>query len=483
MTRFPRNEIRMLLSDVSSRTGLDFGDRKVDQLRESVERAISAAGCGSVSEFRRRLQSDSGAFDDFVGALTVGETFFFREPAQFEVIRERILPELSTRRGIHQAPRVWSAGCSSGEEAYTLAILLEEADPGGPARVLATDISRPALQRAREARYRNWSLRGDRTSRLGRYLSRENDLHVLDPRIRKRVTFEYLNLATDVYPSLSTNTWGIDLILCRNVLIYFDRQTVSRVFEKLQQALVPGGWLILGASDPHAADFAPFETVQTAAGVMFRRPQVEAENFGERSGRPTWLQADAEESDFESPAEWSPDENVPVPGTADEGWLAAARAHLLSGDSRRVAELTRDHVDVEEACVLHVRALTNYAVDEAEEACARFAVRHRLSEQLHYLHAVLLLDQGRYDESLEQLRRLTFLNRSLAIAHLLKGTIHRRLNQTDVARRCFHNCIRLCADRDPGDLVPLGEGETVEQLRQTARRQLDLLDSDTAPSG
>src|SRR5262249_43933663 len=120
-----------------------------------------------------------------------------------------------------------------------------------------------------------------------RWLQRRGDRFVLDEKIRQRVTVEPLNLALDVYPSFATGTWGMDLILCRNVLIYFDRETVRKVARRLYETLAPGGWLITASSDPPRAADAPLHTVVTHVGVFYRRAPVDCsaiedeENAGE----------------------------------------------------------------------------------------------------------------------------------------------------------------------------------------------------------
>ena len=126
-------------------------------------------------------------------------------------------------------PRLERAGCASGEEAYTLAILLQEEGLGEPACVLATDISHAALAKARKAVFTNWSLRGEETGRTRPYLRSQGANWVLADEVRRHVTFAHLNLALDVYPSFATGAWGMDLILCRNVLIYFDPETIEAV--------------------------------------------------------------------------------------------------------------------------------------------------------------------------------------------------------------------------------------------------------------
>ncbi|MEA2626702.1 MAG: chemotaxis protein methyltransferase CheR, partial [Candidatus Binatota bacterium] len=260
-----------LLRWIAERTGLVFPEHRVGSVRETLERAMSRHGHTDLGSYQAQLDRDSSAFDALVVELTIGETYFFREPGQFAFIAGTILPDLLRQRHGEHALRVWSAACSSGEEAYSLAILFHEEGVGERFRILATDVSQTALARGKAARYRAWSLRGAAASRAEPYLERRGEEYVLADPVRRRVGFEYLNLALDAYPSFANGTWAMDLILCRNVLIYFDGEVIRRVAERLYASLAEGGWLLTAASDPPLEGFAPFEKLVNGDGTFYRR--------------------------------------------------------------------------------------------------------------------------------------------------------------------------------------------------------------------
>ncbi|MFP2909543.1 CheR family methyltransferase, partial [Pyxidicoccus sp. 3LFB2] len=183
-----------------------------------------------------------------------------------------MLPELRERLGPGHPLRVWSAACSSGEEPYSLAVLLQAEGWGEHASVYATDVSRGALARARQATYGEWSLRGPWADRIRPYLRPEGRRYALAPEVQQRVRFGYLNLALDTWPSADSGIWRLDVIFCRNVLIYFNRATIEAVARRLHDALAEGGYLFTGPSDPPLGDLAPLEPVLTPWGVLYRRP-------------------------------------------------------------------------------------------------------------------------------------------------------------------------------------------------------------------
>jgi len=179
-----------------------------------------------------------------------GETYFFRDQGQFDLIRARLLPELIERRLATKRLRLWSAGCSTGEEAYSLAILVAALLPergGWDIRILGSDIDRMALAKARRGIYGQWSFRMAPETLRQRHFRRVGDKWALDERIRRMVTFNELDLIGDPYPDREIR--DMDLILCRNVFIYFGADAVATVAAKLAATLNPEGYLVAGHTE------------------------------------------------------------------------------------------------------------------------------------------------------------------------------------------------------------------------------------------
>jgi chemotaxis protein methyltransferase CheR len=474
---------------VGERTGLAFAPSRCDSAEQGIGRAMRRAGVGGLDRYLALLTGDRGALDDLIVELTVGETYFFREPGQFQLLRREIVPEIVRRRGPDHTIRCWSAGCASGEEAYSLAILFARLAQEGlvnRAHILGTDISRAGLTRARQAVYADWSLRGDGADLVKPYLVSDGNRYRLDSRIRGHVTFDYLNLALDVYPSFATGTWGMDLILCRNVLIYFASHMVQNVARRLFETLADGGWLITASSDPPLTHLAPFETVVTNEGVFYRRRRVELPLPSETGYDNTVFdtaeipRAEPEEVAGQGgSAQGTQDNHAPLEHdkakAADD--FTRARDAFAKGDYQRVVWLTESLMADTAAAALRVRALANIATAEAERACAEAAARHPLSAELAYLHAVLLLDLDRDEEAVRAVRRVIYLDRSLAIAHFALGSILRRRGDHVGARRAFRNARDLSAACPPDQAVPLGDGEPAGRLAAAAAAELALLEA------
>ena len=192
--------MQRLLDFLSQRSGLSLTHDRGKSITEGVRRAMRQSGHSDADQFLVHLQQDQAAFDALMAEVTVGETYFYREPDQFEAIRNVVLPEIRQRKGGDHVARIWSAGCASGEEPWSLAMLCQQAGFGQHARILATDISREALRKAELGLYRQWSLRGPSKELAGSLLRETNDGWRIDSSLRRLVVFVYLTLALDNYP-------------------------------------------------------------------------------------------------------------------------------------------------------------------------------------------------------------------------------------------------------------------------------------------
>ncbi len=225
---------------LKQRVGLDLSSYRPEQMARRVQGALHRLGLASVDELLLRARQDPSVLEDLVDRLTINVSEFFRNPELFAVLREQVLPELRARFG---SLRVWSAGCSNGAEAYTVAMLLAEVDPQGSWSVLGTDIDRSVLAQAEGARYREEDVRHVSPARRSRFLVREGDAWRVHPSLRQRVRFRRHDLLADPFGG----PWH--LILCRNVVIYFTEEAKRHLYRRFADALPPGGYLFVGAAE------------------------------------------------------------------------------------------------------------------------------------------------------------------------------------------------------------------------------------------
>jgi chemotaxis protein methyltransferase CheR len=225
-------------------------------------------GLASVAELVDHVRSGArGLRQQVLEAMITSETLFFRDVHPFEALRQEILPS-ALRRGGDDPVAVWSAASASGQEAYSVALLLSTYFPGAQATILATDLSRSNLARAASGRFSQLEVnRGLPATMLVKYFHRDGRNWQLNDNVRRMVTFRPLNLA-ETLPWLPR----MDVILLRNVLMYFDLQTKVRVLNQVARVLRPGGYLFLGGTETLVGLSTPFQRVQIGRSLCYRLP-------------------------------------------------------------------------------------------------------------------------------------------------------------------------------------------------------------------
>jgi len=277
------NQLRSIIRE---RAGIEFPEEKRYLLESRVRPRLVACGVSSFEEYARHLQNGRGSDEmtHLLNAVTINETSFFRHASQFRALRDVILPELIEKRREEGTTtvRLWSAACSAGDEAYSLAILIKERlkprFPHMTFEVLGTDINTEVLEEARAGEYRQRAIRNVPGSYLRKYFREAGDTYVLDPSIRDMVTFQALNLTS---PRDMRRMRDFDVVMCANVLIYFDQSQKKQVLQFMHRALRPGGYLFVGGSEALGDSASQFESVQKQGALAYRRPR------GARSHSPT----------------------------------------------------------------------------------------------------------------------------------------------------------------------------------------------------
>lgn len=287
-------------------TGLAYYRHRDADLAELLGRRQAELGlpdCGAYLDFLRDGPAGGAELDHLVAQLTIGETYFFRDQHQFDALRSIVLPELLERKRDVRQLRIWSAGCATGAEPYSLAILLGRELAQRAAdwhiSILATDINRQFLAQAAEGRFCEWAFRSTPEGLRQECFSRDGEGWKILPRHQQWIQFVHCNLVDRQFPSRRDALGAFDLILCRNVMIYFARETVQRLICQFHASLTPGGWFLVGAAEPNLEHFTAFEQVNAAGTTIYRKITEKAV------------------------AAWA--EPVPLPAPGDAGCAAAAR--------------------------------------------------------------------------------------------------------------------------------------------------------------
>jgi chemotaxis protein methyltransferase CheR len=252
--------------------GICFDDHQREGVERRLGQRLEELGITSFSSYWGRLRQDKSELDFVVEALMVKETYFFRQDYQLNAFADEVLPELSRRDGHSRRVTLWSAGCSSGEEAYTLAILLSESTDLGDYRkqVVGTDLCASNIEAARRGEYRASSFRSVPAERLSQYIDASEKPYRVRASLRRMCHFQQGNLLSEADVR---QVGRVDAVFCRNVLIYMDEPTRLRVLRHLFERLLPGGFLFLGHAESLLTLDTPFEPVHLSSDLAYRRPE------------------------------------------------------------------------------------------------------------------------------------------------------------------------------------------------------------------
>lgn len=497
VSRLPVEKLDRLGAMVAEKIGLCFPENKRKDLWRAAVKLSREHGYPDPEAYIDFLLSSTLAKEQvevLAIHLTVGETYFFRETKSLEALRDHILPDLIRERSAGSRKiRIWSAGCSSGEEPYTAAMLIDRLLPryqDWDVKIMGTDINCLALEKARSGIYTSWSFRGTPGSLRDRYFVQTGpNTFVLKSAIKRMVTFSYLNLATDNYPSLVNDTSRQDLIFCRNVIIYLTPDVIRKVVHRFYRSLNDGGWMVVAPSETFSLNESLFSPVSFSGTTLFRRT---SDKSGKRLLRSDPL---PRVPDRDTQPGFAPMDLMTVPllpSGSDPGSLEPSRpskdkehgdlykralASFEKGrhqDARSILETlldkpaqTRERI---QALALMSRLLANQGdLKQAAGWCKKALLVNKTDPELYHLLAMIYLEQGRDFEAARELKRSIYIDPDFIAAHYALGSIALGQGKGAEARRHFQNAAALLNQvPDKAGLSQLGDisaGRMLEIIR------------------
>jgi len=281
---------------IVQRIGLRVRETEAGHFVDILRRRIAHLGFLSLQDYRDSLQKNESVeeWEELARLLSVSETFFFRDHGQFDLLHIQLLPTLIARHQHDKTLRLWSAGCSSGEEAYSLAILIDQHFPeliDWNIHIIGTDIDSKLIAKALCGRYGAWSFRMVSEEIKSRYFHVEGDDWLLDERIRSKVSFRVSNLVTEPFPDFASDLHDMDLILCRNVFIYFAPSTVYAVASKLAATLCEKGYLLTAHTELIGHEIHGLKSLLLPNGVVYQHDSASISPVFDRSIKLTTQQS------------------------------------------------------------------------------------------------------------------------------------------------------------------------------------------------
>lgn len=468
---------------LAQQMGLQFPAERWPDLMRGMTAALSEFKFEDMDKCMLWLMSkpmSKSQIEILAGHLTIGETYFFREPQVFEALQTHILPALiESRRQTGMRLRIWSAACSTGEEAYSIAILIQQLIPDykrWSITILGTDINPHALRKAESGIYSDWSFRNSQPWLREKYFHPlSGKRYRIVPEVREMVTFSYLNLAEDAYPSLANNTHAMDIIFCRNVLMYFEPGLAKKVIQQHYQSLLDGSWLIVSPAEISPPLFAQLETVNFPGAALHRKP---AQFAWDTAAKPldAPVKIDLANISIPRPTQQKPadmtafkKQSMPVTSTYSQA-LALYRQGRYAEAIELIDRLIAEQSDNAQAMNLMVRIFANQGqLVTALNWCVRAIAADRFNPVGYYLKAAVLQEQGHIEEAMLSLKRTLYLDQDFVLAHFTLGNLYHSQSRHKESRKYFANTISLLKVHSPEDVLPESEGMTTGRLIEIVR--------------
>lgn len=489
-----RRALEQLAALLLERAGLKITADGFQGLKLALSERMPALGLTDPEDYVRRLQELAGERElrSLLPLVTVGKTDFFRDAAQFRALEKRVIPDLvGQARRDQRGLSIWSAGCATGEEPYSLAVVLNEAGAKpNEAEIWATDLNSSAIESAKLGRFPSRRLSGVSEDRVRRFFYPIEGGFEAAPSLRAFIRFQAQNLASPVFTL--PRPGSLDLILCRNVIIYFDLPTIRNLMERFLVAMKPGAYLFLGYSESLFRVYEKFEMVEVEGSFVYRRPLFSKASRAKahapeceaiRGAKPapsSKVRSDAaSRRGTKTPLE--PVQRVRPPESPQQRLASAVRLMDLGqfdAALQAVQNLTREDPDDLAALLTlgNIYSLLGRTGD-SRESFAKAISREPLCVEARIFGGVAALQAGQMDDARAELKKALFLEPTLALGHYLLAQIQERMGEREAARKSYRNALTQLKfpQRDLAGHYP-DLPETTETIARVARYALAALE-------
>lgn len=425
-------------------TGLAFYADRNELLAGAIGARLSyleLPGCASYASFLADGRRGRDEMDALTAQLTIGETYFFRDEEFYAALREIVFPDILERKQSLKRLRIWSAGCATGAEPYSVAILLMDEMAaqvaGWQVEIYATDMNKGCLARAAEGKFRPAALRS--TSEMVKHACFSNDgrTWTIHSRYKRWVSFHHMNLVENGFSTAFTGGSRFDLILCRNVMIYFAPEVIHRLIGRFHESLEDWGWLVVGSSEYGLDNYKAYRTVNAPGARLYQKAPISQRRLGA----------------------------APEPPPAAHRPAAGPLTQPQALPRLPVWQCPED--------MDGLRALADRGEWQgAAEYGQRLLAQDGLNPAVHFYRALIFDNLGIADEPERSLRQAIYLDRNFALAHYHLGVALKKHGETRAAARSFRNVLKVLAGAADQTLVAGGPGVTVTALKELARMHM-----------
>ncbi len=493
----PANMLEELSRLITTHMGLYFPEKKWNALTKGLNFVINDLGI-DIYQLIQGLQASPSKeiINAITTRLTIGETYFLRDKNFFQILQDHIL------RGIIKHPKrktkkiiFWSAGCATGEEPYSIAILVDQMRPvlkGWDITIIASDINPLALNKAKKGIYSNWSLRGTPEKIIKKYFTQTpGNYYEIVPHIRQMVQFCQLNLMDDNYPAALNFFEGVDIILCRNVLMYFNEQARNNALKKLSRLLIENGWLITGPAESGFVNLEEFTAVrfpnalyhrkglprtiiETAKPIRFKREgyhtrPVLPTHAGRRLTDRKHTRRISDRKISRPPEKPKYDLYQEALNDYNQGEYAQSMKKLLSIVSKGASN-NNSFLMKTESMILLAKSYANIGeLEQARNWCEKAIESEKLNPEIYYLLSTIFQSAGDIDDSVKSLKQSIYLDHEFIMAHFTLGMLLLQKKMPAESRKSMQNALSLLELADADEILPFSEGMSAGRLIETIK--------------
>ena len=457
---------------IEANMGLHFPVERWNMLTRNLTLAAAEFGFQHFNDFTNWLTTTTLGRDQLetlASFLTVSETYFWREEPAFDALTEWVLPEIiASKKNEKKSIRIWSAGCSSGEEVYSLAIALHKTIPNlkdWDIKILGTDMNPSVLKKAEAGIYSKWSFRNCPDWLKSGYFRQhgENSLEIL-PKIRKLVSFQNLNLIESVYPSQHQDIHSFDIIFCRNVLMYFTDEWIEKIVQNLSHSLNPDGWFVVSSCELSSQRFCDFSNVNFPRAILYRKGKKgtnythNAPSSGYGNNAQVIWPVELPKIPTHQPASFDiPQFEIPVP---DAAFVSSV------SEGQKVQEKAIEP-ELDNQIGNRIRMLANQgALTDALALCNESLASDKLARHLYFLRASILQELNQSGEAIASLKQAIYLDPDFIMGHFVLGNISLQEGKLKQAQKYFDNAFALLNNCPDDEILPESEGLSAKYMRE-----------------
>ncbi|MDE1464668.1 CheR family methyltransferase [Spartinivicinus poritis] len=473
---------------IANKFGIHLQSYQIPYLHDAISSACEKFNYQSPSEYLMNLTSanyDAPELSHLINAITISESYFFRDTEQNQLLEEELLPRLIRQHRENQqlSLRIWSAGCAKGQEIYSIAIILHKLLPDIESwniHLLATDINQTNLSDAIKGQYNAWSMRSTPESIINQFFhvnaSPTEKVYQINDQLRELVKFSFINLSEDHFPNIWNETNNLDLIICRNVFIYLSKLAKPRIIEKFISCLRLNGILIFSASDLinyHSPWLNKYQFLNREFFVKVKQPDLTNEFI--------------KDSLTSSASYYSPEPTIEEPPSVqkennNQTLLTTVQTMMKSGhwvEASNLCDQLLNNTSLYPVAIQYkAKALANIGkLDEASHLCLTYIKTKPLDKHGYLIYSLILIEQSKYQQAVDQLKKAIYIDSKFLEAYYHYGLLQIRLGKIKQGIEILECAANLVNQQNAHYIVHNTVDETYEHLAHTIKEEISMYQS------